>query len=154
MALCIYLWLNSCWSGIDRVHLVSVVMDQRPDSRLPQWPITALRVTVCPCGCSIRITVTPSTWASTTTACTAWRRPGASVRAWVSCCLVHEGLELVFIWSNCSPPILFFFFFSTDRCSTADLKIQRGERLCVKVHVWWPSHHQSSVARHGARHSR
>lgn len=110
-----------------------VVINQQPDCRPPQRPMGALRAKVGHSGCSTRTSVMPSTWNSTTTACTAWRRRRKSARAWVSC--RNPRSEFVFIWGPCGRPVtlLLCFFASPDRRSVANYKIHRGERLCVKV---------------------
>lgn len=52
----------------------------------------------------MRTTVTSLTRASTTTACTTWSQPRASVRTWVSLCWTCPWLTLVSVWSGFQHP--------------------------------------------------
>jgi len=105
-----------------------VVVNQEPDSRWPRRPITALRATVCPSGCSIRSTATPSTWASTTSPCSAWSRPGTSVRAWVSRCL--RGSHVCSSHANCRPPVVLVSFFCWQMLSSWPYEPKKRTTLC------------------------
>lgn len=128
VVICRYVVLDCHWS----LFILFVVINQELNYLLPQRRITALRATVTS-GCSIRITVMPSTLARTSTTSTAFKRPRTSVRIWVSC-FMHESLSVLFIWSNDSPLIFFFFSFMLSDAELLTIK-SKGENDFVSKYM-------------------